>query len=216
MTSGNFRILTAALLLLTMQAAWPADKPPDPVSLLHRLARPAPATTPFVEVRFSQLLDRPLVSAGTLEYTDKDSLVRTVTSPVQERTEIHGETVTIKRGTNARQQISLNQVPELRSLISGFAGLLSGDTDGLMEAFRLSATGDNSHWRLTLKPIDMRVARLVRDITVTGTLNEPACVTTTETNTNATVLLLQSVERVRLPNPVDRAFLDRYCADGHS
>jgi len=204
-----------AVALLTAQGASFAEEAFDPVSLLHRLARPAPATTPFVEVRFSKLLDRPIVATGTLEYADKDSLTRTVTAPFRERTEIHGETVTIKRGDSAPRQLSLGQIPALRSLISGFAGLLSGDAAGLMQFFQLRAEGDNVHWRLILQPLDRRVARAVRDITVTGTLNQPACVTTNETSGNATVLLLQSAESARLPDPLDRAFLERYCADGH-
>src|SRR5262249_41896046 len=105
MIFGNSRILTAALLLLATRGACCTDKSPDPVTLLHRLARPVPATTPFVEVRFSQLLDRPIIAAGTLEYADKDSLIRTVTSPFQERTEIRGETVTIERSGAERRQL---------------------------------------------------------------------------------------------------------------
>ena len=57
----------AALLAIPILAADPA--PPDLDALLQHLARPAPATTPFVEVHFSPLLSRPLIGnpAGSEE-----------------------------------------------------------------------------------------------------------------------------------------------------
>ncbi|HSC16380.1 MAG TPA: LolA-related protein, partial [Gammaproteobacteria bacterium] len=41
---------------------------PDSAALIARLAKPAPATVAFVEVRFSTLLVEPLVVGGTLVY----------------------------------------------------------------------------------------------------------------------------------------------------
>jgi hypothetical protein len=63
------RILAAgAATLLALPILAAADSgAPDLDALLQHLARPAPATTPFVEVHFSPLLSRPLIVSGELE-----------------------------------------------------------------------------------------------------------------------------------------------------
>src|SRR4051812_39978205 len=58
---------------------------PDADALLKSLARPAPAVTAFVEVRYSRLLEQPLVVKGQLEYHEDGTLVRAVKDPFQER-----------------------------------------------------------------------------------------------------------------------------------
>src|SRR5688572_21956002 len=100
MTSGKaMRLgLTLAALLPLQQTAWCAA--PDLNTLLQQLARPAPAGTPFVEIRFSSLLATPLKVSGRLEYNGPQSLARTVDAPFRERTEIRGETVTVEREGN--------------------------------------------------------------------------------------------------------------------
>ena len=201
-------------MLLTGMTAAALAASPDPPELLKRLARPAPATTPFTEVRFSQFLDRPLIVSGTLEYEGKDNLVRHVTRPFEERTAIHGETVVVDRG-RAHREISLSQVPELRSLIAGFTGLLSGDAAALRQAFELGSAGDDAHWQLVLKPTDPRIAKRVRGIEVTGSHDKPICIVTTEASGNATVLALQGHDELHFPTPLDRPTVDRYCRSGH-
>ena len=51
---------------------------PDLDALLARLARPAPDATSFVEVRYSSLLDAPIVVSGVLEHLATGALVRRV------------------------------------------------------------------------------------------------------------------------------------------
>ena len=202
-----------SVLLLGTMAVQGAQEP-DPATLLQRLARPAPAMTPFTEVRFSQLLDRPLIVSGTLEYAGKDDLIRHVTAPFDERTEIQGETVRVDRGRSHRE-ISLSRVPELRSLVTGFGGLLSGDAAALEQDFRLSSSGDDAHWRLSLVPEDARIAQYVRTIEVTGAQDKPICIVTTEVRGNTSVLALQGPAELHFPMPLDRPTVDRYCRDGH-
>src|SRR3954467_2281577 len=93
MTSGTtcrIRQLSFAMLLLAPAISFAAL---DADTLLKSLAKPAPAVTPFVEVRYSKLLEQPIVVKGQLEYHEDGTLVRAVKDPFQERTEIKGETV---------------------------------------------------------------------------------------------------------------------------
>src|SRR6185503_4907596 len=118
MTSGR-KARRAALLTMLYLTPAISFAVLDTGSLLQRLARPAPATTPFVEVRFSKLLDQPLVVKGQLEYHEDGALVRAVDMPFRERTEIRGETVTVERVGRSTRRFSLKRAPELRSMLGG-------------------------------------------------------------------------------------------------
>ena len=100
---------------------------PDLDTLLQRLARPAPATTPFVEVHFSPLLSRPLIVSGQLQYGGPDSLARNVDKPYSEHTEIHGDEVSVVRGNGKPRTFSLQRSPELKTLLSSVSALLGGN-----------------------------------------------------------------------------------------
>ena len=94
----------------------------DVDGLLKSLARPAPATTPFVEVRYSKLLDQPLVVKGQLEYHEDGALVRAVSEPFRERTEIRGETVTVERVGKSHAAL----LAQARAGVAQHAGRLCG------------------------------------------------------------------------------------------
>jgi len=203
------RIARLALLGLLPATGWCAA--PEIAALLQHLARPAPASTPFVEAHFSRLLARPLVVAGRLEYLGPDALARTVEKPYHERTEIHGEAVTVEREGERPRHFSLGHAPELRSLLASFAALLSGDAAGLRREFDFAVAGDEAAWTLTLTPRDAHVRQRVLGIVVAGAQDEPRCLTTRQPNDNTTVLLMSEAARVALPEKLDRAWLDARC-----
>lgn len=190
----------------------------DVDTLLQSLARPAPAMTPFVEVRYSKLLDRPLIAKGVLEYrgdgTGGSTLVREVQSPFRERTEIRGETVSIQRAGKPPRRFSLKRAPELRSLLAGFTAVLGGSRASLEQDFHLTLAGETGHWTLTLTPRSDRVGKHVRDILVKGHGDEPRCIVVTQPEKPSSVMLLGQVAGVALPPAVDRAWLERLCGPG--
>jgi hypothetical protein len=97
-------------LLLATSPLHAAD--PDADALLARLARPAPDSTSFVEVRYSRLLDQPILVAGRLEHRKDGSLVRSVEWPYQEVTELHGENVSVTRAGSKARRFTLDRAPE--------------------------------------------------------------------------------------------------------
>src|SRR5262245_31953314 len=111
MTSGTTSRIPRRPMLLAAVLLAPAIccAALDVDALLKSLARPAPAVTSFVEVRYSKLLDRPLVVKGQLEYRGDGALVREVQTPFRERTEIAGETVTVQRGNKSPRRFSLKR-----------------------------------------------------------------------------------------------------------
>src|SRR5262249_20939004 len=172
---------------------------------------PAPAVTDFIEAHFSALLARPLIVRGKLEYLGPDTLARSVESPFQERTEVHGDDVTIRRGSAAPRHFSLARAPELRSLLASFAALIGGDRLALTREFELDLHGDEHAWTLGLTPRDPRIRERIRSILVNGRSAEPRCLTTFEANGNTTVLLVGEAAHRNVPADTDRRWLDAQC-----
>jgi len=207
----NLRDLAAAVLAVAAALPWPAGGAPglDIDALLARLARPAPSATAFREVHFSRLLAHPLVVGGRLQYLGPGSLARDVEQPYQERTEIHGDEVTVSRGGNLRH-FSLERAPDLRSLLSSFSALLGGDRALLAQQFTITASGDERHWSLELSPRDARVRAHVGTIAVDGAAGEPRCIITGG-NGSTTVLLLGTLAQAPLPATLEAAALRAHC-----
>lgn len=202
----------AALLAALLMAPAICFAGPDVDQVFASLARPAPATTPFVEARFSRLLERPIVVQGQLEYLGKDQLARTVTSPFQERTEIKGETVVVAREGRKPRQFSLRRAPELRSMLGAFSAVLGGERAALERDFALASSGTAESWTFVLTPRSKGIARFVRDILIRGGTSEPRCLVVTEPDGDASVMLVGPAAATKLPDSPDRAQLDRICA----
>jgi hypothetical protein len=204
---------------MTWLASAPAVAPPepaplDPVRLVESLAREAPARTPFTEVRFSGLLDRPLIARGELEYRGPGELGKRVESPYHEDTRIAAGEVTVQRGERAPRQFSLSQIPELEGFLRGFGALLGGDAAALQRDFTLTARGDSARWRLELTPRDPRLARRVSAIEVDGSGDTPLCFRTREADGDVGVLLVEQLAAAKLPPRPAPAQLEKLCRGG--
>jgi hypothetical protein len=204
---SHVRWIASALALYGAQAV----AAPDVDALLAHLARPAPATTAFVEVHFSPLLSRPLIVSGELTYSGPDALARTVDRPYSEHTEIHGDEVSITRGSGKPRTFSLQRAPELKTLLSSFSALLGGNRQQLEQGFTLTLGGDDAHWSLGLTPRDSRVSQRVSRITVTGAAGSPRCMTTAAPDGSVTVMLMEEAARTPVAADIDRAALDKVC-----
>jgi hypothetical protein len=183
----------------------------DVDGLLKKLAHPAPATTPFVEVRFSKLLDQPIVVKGQLEYHEDGALVRAVNAPFRERTEIKGETVTVERVGKSPRRFSLQRAPELRSMLGGFAAVLGGTRASLEQDFNLALNGAADHWQLALTPKAPSVGKYVRGIVIQGHESDPRCIVVTQPDQQSSVMLVGKAADTTLPTPLARDWLDHFC-----
>ncbi|MGH8148488.1 MAG: LolA-related protein [Steroidobacteraceae bacterium] len=209
------RLARLALLVLAPTAA--LSQPPATFqlnTLLAHLRRPAPASTPFTEARFSALLTRPLVVSGELEYLGPGDLARTVEKPYRERAAIDGDSVTLEREGESAQHFSLDRAPAMRSLLASFTALLGGDAGTLERQFELDLHGDAREWTIGLTPLDPAVHRRIRSITVSGSGDELRCLTTFQANDDVTVTLLSGAARARVPAMPTRAWFDAQCR-GH-
>lgn len=189
----------------------PTDQRID--ALIARLAKPAPATISFTEVRFSKLLKAPLIVAGDLGYSGPESLDRRVTTPYREHTAIRGESVKVEREGQKPRSFALKHAPELRGLLSGFSAMLLGDAAALRKAFDVELSGDDDAWTLELTPPDTRTGRRLRQIEVNGRQGEPRCFTMTLADGGSSVLLLGNAAMEPVAPDVTSIALQRRCAE---
>lgn len=199
---------------LALWGADPSDADADDEAadaLIARLARPAPATVSFIEVRFSKLLRAPLIVAGDLGYSGPDSLDRRVTTPYREHTAIRGESVKVEREGEQPRSFALKHAPELRGLLAGFTAMLSGDAAALRETFNVTLSGDEESWVLDLTPADARARRRLQRIEVTGRQSEPRCFSMSTADGSTSVLLLGDAARDPVAADVTLIALQRRC-----
>jgi hypothetical protein len=184
----------------------------DADALIGRLAKPAPATVAFREVRFSPLVNEPLIVAGELGYDGPASLDRRVTEPYRETVAIRGESVQVEREGEPTRSFGLNRAPELRGLLSGFTALLAGDPAVLERSFKVEASGTDQAWTLELTPIDARARRRLQQIVVNGRADVPQCFTMLTAKGGASVLLLGATADRELPKPTTLDTLKHLCS----
>ncbi len=202
------------LLMLTLLSAatiCSAASEGDADALIARLAKPAPATVEFTEVRFSRLLREPLIVAGELGYSSATSLDRRVTTPYRENTAIRGESVKVEREGEKPRSFALKHAPELRGLLTGFTAMLSGDAAALRQTFTVKMTGSDDAWTLELTPRDARLGKRLRAIEITGSHSEPRCFSMTTADGANSVLLLGAVAREPVPKNVTEQAMDQRC-----
>jgi hypothetical protein len=187
---------------------------PDVDTLLARLARPAPDSTSFFEVRYSSLLAKPIVVSGRLEHREDGSLVRRVESPYQEVTELHGENASVERAGSRPRRFTLDRAPELRGMLASFGAILQGDRQMLDQYFAVTAQGSDAHWEITLTPRDDKLKRRLSRIVVDGADNRPRCFTLDEPDGDASLMALGVADPGALPASLDRDVLHAWCTGG--
>lgn len=204
--------LLAPQIALSASPSEPGSDDQAADALITRLAKPAPATVSFTEVRFSKLLRAPLIVSGDLGYSGPDSLDRRVTTPYREHTSIRGESVKVERDGEKTRSFALKHAPELRGLLSGFSAMLSGDAAALRQTFNVAMSGNDDAWQLKLTPTDTKAQRRLQQIEVSGHQSEPRCFSMTTGDGASSVLLLGDTAREPVAADVTLVALQRRCA----
>lgn len=166
-------------------------------------------TTDFVEYRFSHLLKKPLRSSGTLEYRADGVMVRNVSAPVRETTEVDGEQVRMTRAGKPPRTMSLQRAPQLRVLLGSFRALLEGKLTPLKEEFEVTLAEDGTRWTLTLKPRDPGLAKHLAHIDVHGDGDKPSCLEALEPDGDGALTMFTAAPTGTTLPP--RAELERTC-----
>jgi hypothetical protein len=202
------------MISLTLAATPLHAADPDVDALIARLARPAPDSTSFVEVRYSSLLKKPIVVSGRLEHREDGTLVRRVETPYAEVTELRGENVVVEREGSKPRRFALDRAPELRGMLASFGAILKGDRPMLDRYFVVTAQGDLARWEITLTPRDDKLKRRLSAIVVDGAGDRAKCFTLEEPDGDASLMALGVAGPDELPAAFERQTLHDWCTDG--
>jgi hypothetical protein len=189
------RRLLMMLALLSAATICNARSERDADALIASLAKPAPATVEFTEVRWSKLLREPVIVSGELGYSGPTSLDRRVTSPYNEHTSIRGESVKVEREGEKPRSFALKHAPELRGLLTGFSAILSGNAEALRQVFNVAAVGTGDRWAVRLMPNEAKAQRRLHRIEIIGAGNEPRCFAMMTPDGTHSVLLLGAIAK---------------------
>lgn len=183
--------------------------PSEAAALIARLARPAPASTEFTEVRFVRLLRKPLVLHGQLDYNGPGKLGKRVQQPYRETTAIADGRVEVVREGHGTKQFDLERAPELKALLIGFSALLGGDATTLQQLYTIGLVQDGASWTLTLTP--PAPSQHLRALVVQGSADEPRCFTLQQADGDSSTMLLGALAAIALPAPPSPAAVAAMC-----
>ena len=165
----------AAAILVFALAALPVRAERDATStdwslpmVMARLAETRSGSARFVERRILQMVAVPLQSSGVLRYTAPDRLEKQTLLPRPARIVLVGGRVTIERDGEATQTISLSDYPEIGALVEGLRATMAGDLSALRRYYDVALEGNAGAWTLTLRPLEARMQKLVREIRIAG------------------------------------------------
>jgi outer membrane lipoprotein-sorting protein len=180
----------AAWLLLLITAAATAAETGLAESLLAGMARTPPVSTPFVQVSYRGVLDRPLVVSGTLRWLGGDRMERDIDKPFTETARIGDGELSVQRNGGEVHRMPLARAPQAGAMLAGFRALLGGDVSALEDEFTLAAEGGKTHWVITLAPRESRLERHLESIVIDGRGEEPRCLTVTDANGDTSITLV--------------------------
>jgi hypothetical protein len=128
----------------------------------------------FEEEKHISLLDRPLVSRGSVYFIPPDRLLRRVTEPTASLLRLEGDRLVVV-DPDGSESFDLGANPVARVFAHTFTDVLAGDLEALRRtyavAFRPERAGpasDATAWQIELTPRDPALARAIASLTLRG------------------------------------------------
>ena len=185
-------LCAAALVAASAMGAEPAAPGAwDLKRLMHELSQVKSAKARFVESRQLAILSAPLESSGTLIYTAPGRLEKHTLAPRAESLVLDGDRLTLEnKAQNQRRSFALQQYPEIWALVERIRSTLAGDLAALQRYYQVGLEGSESQWRLTLKPVEPGMQKLVGEIRIGGSGNQVGSVEIIETGGDRSVMTI--------------------------
>lgn len=160
----------AAALLCLMALAVPTAQAADfkLPELMKLLQQQKSGTASFVETRHLALIDKPLESSGELSFNAPDRLEKRTLKPKPELLVLEGDKLSITQGDKRPYTVSLQQHPEVATLVDSIRGTLAGDQQALEKNYALELSGTADKWLLLLTPGPNALAKIIRRIRIAG------------------------------------------------
>ncbi len=183
-------ILTALMAVVMSTASYAADWDID--QLMRGLAQTRSSHASFVEKKSIAMLDRPVESSGDLLYTAPDRLEKRTLKPKPETMVVHGDNLLIERGRQ-KNQLQLQEYPELAAFIDSIRGTLAGDRKALERSYQLSLEGVAQGWTLQLVPVSSKMKQVVARIRITGIRDEVRSIDVTQADGDSSRMLIEKL-----------------------
>jgi outer membrane lipoprotein-sorting protein len=194
--SGLTRLALALLAAALCAAGALAAEPPaagawDLQRLMQALSQVKSSRARFVEVRHLAILNKPLESSGTLNWTAPGKLEKHTLAPRAESLLLDGDRIVLEnKALNQRRAFALQQYPEIGVFVESMRSTLAGDLATLQRYYEVGFEGAERQWRLMLKPTDPAMQRLVSEIRIGGAGNQIETIEITETGGDRSVMTI--------------------------
>jgi outer membrane lipoprotein-sorting protein len=161
------KALLAALLIAL--AATPASAQATLEDTMRALAATPASRATFSEEKSIPELSSPLPSTGTLLWQAPDRLEKHTTWPAEETLRVEGDRLLLARpAQNIRQELSLDQSPEIRPFIEAIRATLAGDAETLRRFYDLSFSPEGDGWHMVLTPLSIRIRAVLQQVDIYG------------------------------------------------
>ena len=166
------RRLLFALLPVLLLAGHPVGAAQSQAEIFaamqDRLLRSAVLRAKFRQERLLRILQRPLVSSGTMVLSEGAGVLWRVEDP-------HGVTYLIRsaevlewEGEAEPRRVGMAAVPGFRLMTEMFLAALSGDVTALQEGFEAEMLPAQRAWRVRLTPKAEELSQLIANLEVAG------------------------------------------------
>jgi hypothetical protein len=157
----------SCLLFCMLPFASQAENNWDIDQLMQALANTPSGHASFIEKKNIAVLEKPVESSGELFYTAPDRLEKRTLKPKPESMLLEKDKLTVEQ-RGRKHVLSLQSYPEIAAFIDSIRGTLAGDRKALEKSYKLSLSGGQEDWKLTLLPIQDKMKKVVSSITISG------------------------------------------------
>ncbi len=189
-------VLAAFLLAATGVAATAAEAATawGIEQLMQNLRQVKSAKGKFVERKYMAMLNAPLDASGTLVYTAPGRLEKVTLLPKPETLVLDQNKLSIEyKDRNQRRTLVLQDYPVIWALVESIRSTLAGDLQTLNRFYRASLTGSEEQWRLSLKPAELKMQNVVKEINISGSGNQVRSVEIIETEGDRSVMTITTL-----------------------
>jgi hypothetical protein len=163
------RLRPLAGLLLFCSLASPALAEVTLDGTMQALAARRQGLAEFSEEKSIPELSSPLPSTGTLSWTAPDRLEKHTTWPAEETLRVEGNRLLLERpAQKIRQELSLDQSPEIRPFVEAIRATLAGDLPTLRQYYDVSFAPQAEGWRMVLVPLSPRIRIALQQVEIHG------------------------------------------------
>ncbi|MFC7554511.1 LolA-related protein [Pseudoroseomonas wenyumeiae] len=133
------------------------------------LGQPAAGPCRIQRAEIHPRASSPLPSTGTLSWTAPDRLEKHTTWPAEETLRVEGDRLLLARPAQGiRQELSLDQSPEIRPFVEAIRATLAGDLATLRQYYEVSFSPEGEGWHMVLKPLSARIRVALQRVDIYG------------------------------------------------